>query len=124
METSSGTGLVAGVGGLLKNLLGLLLSRIELASLELADMRANLVRLALLFGFAALAVWFALACWTALVVVLAWESWGWKILLLLAALFTLVAGGVLLWARTLLRQNALSMPATLAELRADRDALL
>lgn len=117
-------GLAAGLAGLGKNLFGLLVSRVELAAFELGEIRAHLFKLLLLFGIGVVVVWFAVAYWTALIVVLAWDSWGWKILLLLAAVFTLLAAGLLRYARSLLSTNKLSMPATMAELRNDRDALL
>jgi uncharacterized membrane protein YqjE len=117
-------GLIAGLAGIAKNMFGLLVSRIELAALELGEMRANLARLLLVAALGIVAVWFAFAYWTALIVVLAWDTWGWKILLLIAAAFTLLAIGIFWYARSLLRQDKLSMPATMAELRNDRDALL
>jgi uncharacterized membrane protein YqjE len=118
------TGLIAGLAGLAKNMFGLLVSRIELAALELGVIRTNLAKLLLISALGIVAVWFAIACWTALVVVLAWETWGWKILLLIAALFTLVAAGIFLYAKSMFERDKLSMPVTLAELRNDRDALL
>jgi uncharacterized membrane protein YqjE len=123
-QAGANTGLIAGLAGLSKNMLGLLISRIELASLELGEIRSNLARLVMTAALGAIAAWFAVACWTALAVVIAWESWGWKILLLLAALYTLLGIGILLYAKSMLREDRLSMPATLAELRKDRDALL
>jgi uncharacterized membrane protein YqjE len=117
-------GLIAGLAGIAKNMFGLLVSRIELAALELGEIRSNLARLLLISAVGIVAVWFAVAFWTALVVVLAWETWGWKILLLIAALFTGAAIGIFLYAKAMLSQDKLSMPATLAELRNDRDALL
>jgi uncharacterized membrane protein YqjE len=118
------TGLISGLAGLAKNMFALLVSRIELAALELGVIRANLAKLLLISALGIVAVWFAVAYWTALVVVLAWETWGWKILLLIAALFTLAAIGILVYAKSMLERDKLSMPATLAELRNDRDALL
>jgi uncharacterized membrane protein YqjE len=117
-------GLIAGVIGMAKNGFGLLVSRIELAALELSEVRGNLIRLLLVLALGIVAGWFAIACWTVLIVVLSWDALGWKILLILAAAFTLLTAGMLLHARSILRQGKLSMPATLAELRNDRDALL
>lgn len=117
-------GLVAGLGGIAKNLFGLLVSRIELAAFELGEARDNLARLLLVGALGVLALWLGLACWTALIVVLAWEALGWKILLLVAIFYTLLALAILRRARALLAQDQLSLPATMAELRADRDALL
>jgi uncharacterized membrane protein YqjE len=116
-------GLVAGLAGIAKNMFGLLVSRIELAALEFGEIRGNLAKLLLISALGIVALWFAIAYWTALVVILAWETWGWKILFLMAAVFTALAIGIFLYARSLLRHDKLSMPATLNELRNDRDAL-
>ena len=51
-------------------------------------------------------------------------SLGWKILLIMAAVFSLITIALLLYVRTLLKQGKLSLAATMAELRQDRDALL
>ncbi|TCS35606.1 putative membrane protein YqjE [Paucimonas lemoignei] len=116
-------GFLAGLAGMGRNLLGLLLCRIELAALELADVRAALLKLAVVFAIGILTAFFALACWTGLVVMLAWDSLGWKILAIVAVFYTLVCLGVGMYARTLLRDDRLSLPLTMAELRNDRDAL-
>ncbi|MGE5648871.1 phage holin family protein [Noviherbaspirillum sp. UKPF54] len=117
-------GLVAGLGGVAKNLFGLLVSRIELAACELGEARDNLVRLLLVGALGVVALWLGAACWTALVVVLAWDALGWKILLLVAIFYTVLALVVLRRAQAMLARDPLSLPATLAELRGDRDALL
>jgi len=117
-------GVIAGLTGIAKNLFGLLASRIELAALELGEMRDNAAKLLLLGALGLVALWFAVAGWTALIVVLAWDAMGWKILLLVAAAYSALAAGILLRARAMLAQDKLSMPATMTELRKDRDALL
>ena len=117
-------GLTAGLLGLAKNLLGLIISRIELASLEMSEIGANLVRFAVIFVLAAVALWFAIAFWSVLIVLLAWATWGWKILALLGFLFSAATVGLVWYARTVLRQGKLSLPQTMSELRRDRDALL
>jgi len=117
-------GIIASLGDIAKNLFGLLVSRIELAALELGEIRDSLARILLIGTLGIVALWFAVACWTALIVVLAWDTMGWTILLLIAAVFTLVAIGILFHLRSLLGGDRLSMPATMAELRNDRDALL
>ena len=121
---SPAPGLIAGLGGLAKNMLGLLVSRIELAALELGEVRDNLAKFLFIGALGIVAVLFALGCWTALLVVLTWESMGWKILLIAAVVYSLLALGILIYARALVMHDKLSMPATLAELRNDRDALL
>ncbi|WP_157056972.1 phage holin family protein [Herbaspirillum autotrophicum] len=121
---SGNPGLVAGLLGITRNLLALIINRIELAALEFSEIGANLVRFVVMFSLAIVALWFAVAFWTVLLVFLAWESWGWKILFLFGALFTAIAG-ILAWqARALLQKEKLALPATMAELRKDRDALL
>ena len=70
-----------------------------------------------------LAATFALVLWSALLVVLTWEAMGWTILLWLAAAYSLLAWLLLRQARRLLGSGQLGLPATMAELRADRDAL-
>lgn len=120
----AGPGLIGGLAGLAKNMFGLLMSRIELAALELSEVRTNLLKILLISALGIVAAWFAMAYWTVLVVYLTWDTLGWKILLILAAGFTLSAVGVFLYVQSMLRQDKLTMPATMAELRKDRDALL
>ncbi|HEY0844515.1 MAG TPA: phage holin family protein [Noviherbaspirillum sp.] len=117
-------GFIAGLGNLARNAFALLVSRVELAALELGEVRDNLVKLLFVGALGIVAILFALGCWTALVVVLAWESMGWRILLIVAACYSVLAIAILFYARSMLRGDSLSMPATLAELRNDRDALL
>lgn len=116
-------GIIAGAASMARNLLGLALCRIELAALELADIRAALLKLAVFFAAGVVTAFFALACWTGLVVMLAWESLGWKILGIVALFYTLATLAIALYARALIREGRLGMPLTMAELRNDRDAL-
>ena len=123
-EAPSPGHLIAGVMGVTRNAFGLLLNRIELAALELAEVRASLLKLALIFGLGLITAWFAIGYWSALLVYLSWDALGWKILLIVASVFTLITIGVLLYARAIIAEGKLSMPATMSELRNDRDALL
>lgn len=116
--------LVGGVFGLAKNLLGLFISRLELAALEFSEIGGNLLKIVILFALALTAGWFAVAYWSVLIVLLAWDSWGWKILLLMALVFTVLAIVLALYVRAVLRQGKIALPETMAELRKDRDALL
>jgi uncharacterized membrane protein YqjE len=124
-EPASGSspGLMAGLTALAANIVGLVLNRIELAALEFSEVRANFLKLMLVFACGITFAWFAFAYWTVLVVFLAWDSLGWKILLIIAVACTLLATGILLYVRSMLERGRLSMPATMAELRNDRDAL-
>ena len=121
---SANPGVIAGTLAIVKNLLGLIANRIELASLELSDIGVHLIKFLVLFGLAAIALWFALAFWTVLLVFLAWDAWGWKILAVLGSFFTLVTAIIVWRAYALLQQEKLGLPLTMAELRKDRDALL
>lgn len=116
--------LVAGLIGIVRNMFGLFLSRVELAALELSEVRGTLMKLSVVFALGLLAAWFALAYWSVLLVYLAWNSMGWVILLLVALMFTAIAVGVFFYARSVVEQGKLSLPATMNELRNDRDALL
>lgn len=116
-------GLMGGVAGLIRNAFGLLMSRIELAALELAEIRANAARLAVLFALAVIVAWFAVAYWSALIVYLSWPSLGWKILLIMALVATVVTIGIFLYIQAQIKQGLFSMPATMEELRNDHDAL-
>ena len=115
--------LLSGVARLAKNMFGLLLNRIELAALELSEVRANFLKLALIFALGIVIAWFAIAYWTVLVVMLAWNALGWKILAIIAGLFSAVAAWLFYSARAMLTEGKLSMPVTMSELRNDRDAL-
>lgn len=127
MDKSAGTagsGLIGSLAGVARNTFGLLLSRLELAALELSEVRNHMLQLFVVFALAIVAVLFAIAYGSVLVVWLSWDALGWKILLIMTLVFLLLAAGLGLYARALLSQNKLSFPATMAELKADRDMLL
>lgn len=123
-SSHQGPGLIASIAGLARNAVGLMLSRLELASIELSEVRNHLLQLAVIFALAMVAGLFAIAYGSVLVVFLAWDSLGWKILLIMTAVFVLLAVGLVMYARSMLRQGKLSLPATMAELKADRDMLI
>lgn len=118
------TGLIAGLIGVTRNGIGLLLSRCELAALELSEARNQLLKLLMVMALAIVAIWFALAYATVLIVYMSWENLGWKILLILSGGFTVLAMALLAHARAMIRQGKLSLPATMAELKSDHDVLL
>jgi uncharacterized membrane protein YqjE len=120
---STRPGLIGGLADLAKNMFGLLASRIELAAVELAEIRANVLKMAVLFALGVIIAFFAIGYWTALLVYLSWDALGWKILLILAAACTLITVGILLYIQSLVQHGKLSMPATMEELRNDQDAL-
>ena len=117
-------GLMGGISSLMKSLFGLVVSRLELAALELSEVRNHLIELVALFGAAILAIWFAIAYGTATIVALAWDEMGWKILLILFVVFLVITGVLVAKGMALLKQDKLSFPATMKELKNDRDMLL
>jgi uncharacterized membrane protein YqjE len=119
-----GPGLMGGLTGLAKNVFGLVVSRVELAALELSEVRNHVLELLVVFSLAVLCAMFALAYGSATIVALAWESMGWKILLLMFAVFIAVTIGLVLKAKAMLKENRLAFPETMNELKNDRDMLL
>lgn len=118
-----GPGLMGGISGLAKNLFGLVVSRVELAALELSEVRNHVIELVAIFACAVLAVWFALAYGTAMIVALAWDAMGWKILLVMFLVFAVITAVLIAKGLAMLKQGKLALPETMNELRADRDAL-
>ncbi|NVM79248.1 putative membrane protein YqjE [Duganella sp. SG902] len=123
-EANRPPGLIASLGLVARNAVGLLLNRLELAALELAGVRDHLLKLVLVFALAVLLGGFALVYATVTVVYLAWAAIGWLILPIITAVFLLVAIGLILYARAMLKSGQLSLPATMAELKSDRDMLV
>lgn len=121
---STAPGLITGLADMARNLFALFVSRVELAAVELGEFRSNLLKLLLISAFGLIAAWFALVFWSGLLVFLTWDYLGWKILMIVAALFSVIAIALFLKVKAMLSAGQLSMPATLAELRNDRDALL
>jgi uncharacterized membrane protein YqjE len=117
-------GLMGGITGLAKNLFGLVVSRVELAALELSEVRNHVIELVVIFALAALATWFALAYGTATIVALAWEEMGWKILLVMFVVFAVITLILVMKGLSLLKQGKLAFPETMKELRNDRDMLM
>src|SRR5471032_998847 len=117
-------GLIASLASVARNSIGLLLSRLELAALELSEVRNHLLQLVVVFALAVVAGCFALAYGTVTIAYLAWDAIGWKILPILTGVFLLLAIGLILYARAMIRSGKISLPATMAELKSDRDMLL
>jgi len=124
MDKPGPPGLIASLGAVTRNAFGLILARVELAAVELADVRNHALRLLVVFALAAMACWFAIAYGTATIVYLAWDALGWKILLIMTAVFGFVTLALGWYAMAMIRQGKLSLPATMAELKSDRDMLL
>jgi uncharacterized membrane protein YqjE len=119
-----GPGLIGGLTGLAKNVFGLLVSRVELAALELSEVRNHVLELMAVFALAVICTVFALAYGTVLIVALAWEALGWKILLIMFAVFLVATAALVAKAKAMLKENKLAFPETMNELKHDRDMLL
>lgn len=123
-QAGASPGLLDSASSMARNALGLLLTRLELAAIELGEIRAQVMKLLLLGALFVLAAWFAVAWWSVLVVYLAWPTLGWKIIALMGLLFTGLAWVLMRKLLAIVRDNRLSMPVTMAELQNDRDALM
>jgi uncharacterized membrane protein YqjE len=123
-EENRPPGLIASLGLVTRNAIGLLLNRLELAALELAEVRNHLLQLVVVFALAVLFGGFALIYASVTIVYLAWAAIGWIILPIITVVFLLIAIGLIVYARAMLRGGKLSLPATMAELKSDRDMLL
>jgi uncharacterized membrane protein YqjE len=119
-----GPGLMAGLTGLAKNIFGLVVSRVELAALELSEVRNHVMALLAVFALAVICSWFAIAYGTAMIVALAWEAMGWKILLVMFLVFIAITALLAFKARAMLKEGKLAFPETMNELKHDRDMLL
>jgi uncharacterized membrane protein YqjE len=116
--------LIDGLAGVGKNALSLIFNRFELAAFELAEARVHLRRLIVVGALAFAALWFAIAYWSVLIVLVNWDALGWKVLAMMAGLFSILAIALACYASVLMRNDKLTMPETSSELRKDRDALL
>lgn len=119
-----GPGLLHGLTGLAKNAFGLVVSRLELAAVELLEVRNHVLSLLTVGALAVICAWFAIAYGTLTIVALAWDELGWKILLILFAVFAAAAGFLVLKAKAMLKENKLTFPQTMNELKHDKDMLL
>lgn len=122
--TVHGPGLIGGLTGLAKNVFGLVVSRMELAALELSEVRNHVMALLAVFALAVICSWFAIAYGTVMIVALAWEAMGWKILLIMFLVFLAVTAALGFKAMAMLKEGKLAFPETMNELKNDRDMLL
>lgn len=117
-------GLIAGLAGVAKNGIALFLSRLELAALEISELRNHLLKLLWVMALAIMALWFAVAYGTVLLVYLTWDYLGWNVLWLITLGFFSLAAILLFYVQGLLQQHKLGLPSTMAEIKADREYLL
>lgn len=124
MASHDSPGLIAGITGVTRNLAALVSNRLALAALEFSELRSNLVKLLVVAVVGAVTAFFAFTYLTVTIVALCWDALGWKILVIMTVLFAAATVAIFVYARSLLGEGKLSMPATMAELGRDRDALL
>jgi uncharacterized membrane protein YqjE len=118
------SGLASNVGTMITSVLKLIGVRLSMAVMELADARDAVLRVLLLGALAVLAAAFALLSLSAMIVALAWDAMGWRILLILFLAYLLLALGMLWKARSIIVSGQIGLPTTLAELQKDCAALL
>ena len=119
-----GGGLASNVGTMIASVLKLIGVRLSMAVMELADARDAVLRVLLLGALAVLAAAFALLSLSAMIIALAWDAMGWRILLILFLAYLLLTLGMLWKARSIIASGQIGFPTTLAELEKDRAALL
>lgn len=111
----------------LRNLAGSLVSmlqtRLELASVELAEERARLMKVALLTCFGLVFFSMALFTFTLLIAILFWETYRWQAIGAIVVFYSICAAACLLIARHKVRSAPPLFEATLAELDKDREML-
>lgn len=117
-------GLASNVSTMIASVLKLIGVRLSMAVMELADARDAVLRVLLLGALAVLAAAFALLSLSAMIVALAWDAMGWRILLILFLAYLLLAASMLWKARSIIASGQIGLPTTLAELEKDRAALL
>ena len=97
--------------------------RFSMATIELAEARDTFLRVVLLGMLALITLVFALLSLSGLIVVLAWETLGWRILMILFLAYLLLTLVVLWRARGVIATGKLGLPVTFAEIKKDRAVL-
>jgi len=111
----------------LRNLTGSMVSmvqtRLELASVELAEERTRLMKVALLACFGLVFFGMALMTFTILVAILFWETYRWQAIGAIVVIYLVCMAACLLTARRMVRNAPPLFADTLAELDKDREML-
>ncbi|SDC19225.1 Uncharacterized membrane protein YqjE [Cupriavidus sp. YR651] len=111
----------------LRNLTGsvvsMLQTRLELASVELAEERTRLMKVALLACFGLVFFSMALMTFTLLIAILFWESYRWQAIGAIVVFYLVCAAILLFVARQMVRNAPPLFESTLAELDKDREML-
>ncbi|WP_426397522.1 phage holin family protein [Ralstonia sp. 25C] len=123
MSDDTSPKLFASLKTLAGTVVSMLQTRLELASVELAEEKERLLGAAFLGMLAVSLIGLAIMTLTALVVILCWDTYRWQSLAIMAALYALGAVACLWKVRASLRSGPPLFEATLAELDKDREIL-
>ncbi|AMR79419.1 phage holin family protein [Cupriavidus nantongensis] len=111
------------VRNLAGSLVAMVQTRVELASVELAEERTRLLKVALLALFGLAFFGLGLVTLTALIAILFWDTYRWQALGALTVLYLALCAACLAYARSVLRNAPPMLEATLAEIDKDREIL-
>lgn len=98
-------------------------TRLELASVELAEERSRLMKMAMLALFGLVFFGLAMVTLTVLIAIVFWDSYRWQAIGFLIGIYLLACVACLMYARHLGRSAPPLFEATLAELDKDREIL-
>ena len=105
------------------SIVSMLQTRLELASVELAEERTRLMKVALLACFGLVFFGMALMTFTLLIAILFWETYRWQAIGAIVMFYVACAAACLLVARHKVRSAPPLFESTLAELDKDREML-
>jgi uncharacterized membrane protein YqjE len=112
-------GLLDAVARVAGSVFGMLQNRLELASIEIAEAREQLVFTIVASFAAVLLLGGAVVALSAWIAVALWPTLGHTVLVWIALAYGLAGGGLLMWLRAKLRNDPPLLAETLAELRTD-----
>lgn len=115
--------LIESLRSLSSSIVAMVLTRLELASVELSEEKSRLLRMALLALVGLVFFGLSLFALTGLIVLLFWDEHRVLALSSLFVIYLLLGGGCLLGARKVLRDSPPLFEATLAEIDKDREGL-
>ncbi|MDF3833613.1 phage holin family protein [Cupriavidus basilensis] len=105
------------------SLVAMVQTRLELASVELAEERSRLMKMALLACFGLVFFGLAMVTLTVLITIVFWDTYRWQAMGALVAIYLAACAVCLAFARHLMRNAPPLFEATLAEIDKDREIL-
>ncbi len=122
-EPGKPPGLIESVRRLGASMLALAQTRLALASIDLAEERDRLLRIAMLALASTVLFAFTIAAISGLLLVALWDEWRFQVLIGLLIAYALGGAWCVSQIRSMLRNAPALLETTLAELERDRDAL-